>query len=62
MSYGEDAAWLLIASKASLASPWTDLTLPYQVVSPTLDLLAAWLSIWLTVRLEAPPKALLAFS
>src|ERR1044071_3017649 len=56
-----NASWLLIASKAFFASSWVALTLPYQVVPPTFDWLAAYVSIWLTVRLVAPPKALLTF-
>src|SRR5206468_9641421 len=35
------ATWLLMASKASLASCWVALTFPYQVTPPGLDWLAA---------------------
>src|SRR5215471_18349642 len=35
--HGEKATWLLIASKASLASPWVALTWPYQIEPPKLD-------------------------
>jgi len=39
--YGANATWLLIASKAFLASSWVDLTCPYQTLPPTFDWLAA---------------------
>src|SRR5713101_6387419 len=51
-----------MASKASFANCWVALTLPYQVMPPAFDWLAAYASICETVRLVAPPNALLTFS